>query len=502
AGSGHLIRQSLVESLVLSTLAGGLGLLIAAWQGDVLQRISPIQIPYWIRFEMSPTIFAFAAALTLGTGVGLGLLPALRRPTAQLSHVLADGGRSDGGTSARDGWLRGALVVGEYALAVIVLVGALLMVHAYEHLRRADNGFAIDERLTVRLSLPAGEEALPRALDVIERGMAAIETMPEVRSVAAVSFLPIANEGYRVARLEVEGQTYTEGQEPAALYQAVSEGYFDTLSIPLRAGRTFTASEVEEGRSVGVISSGLAERLWPGEDPRGRRVRATSGSPWLEIVGVVADIDPGEALAGIDQRPKVQLYVPLGTSPAGDLSQLGRVPALVVDSAAAAASLGPELRRRFASVAPDVPVFDVLPMSEVVRRHYFAQHIWSRMFAFLAFAALAIAAVGAYGVSTYAVSRRRREMGIRLALGARPDRLMVAVVSRGMLWAVAGLALGMVVAVPMANAMTDLLHGVELADPGVLGSVVVLLAGVSLIASVVPARRAARVDPVITLREG
>ncbi|MEM1179291.1 MAG: ADOP family duplicated permease [Acidobacteriota bacterium] len=503
ASRGQLLRQSLVEGTLLAVLGGGFGLLLVLWQGDWMQRVSAVPIPYWLNLKVDGAAVAFSVGISVLTGLGIGLVPGLRSLRGRLVEGLKSGGRSDGGSTASDGRLRQILVVGEYALAVVVLAGALVMVQAYERLQRADTGFAVDHRLTFKLSLPVLDaDSRLAALETLERSLDVVRSLPEVKSASATSFLPIENGPYYSAPLEAAGVDFEEGHEPRVTIQAVEPEYFDTMEVDVVDGRGLQAGEFADGAAVALVSRSLAERLWPGEGAVGRQLRPIADDvPWLRIVGVTHDVEPGEPLAGIDRRPADQIYVPISLAGYGDAGFLSRTPAVVLETDAAAVALMPALREALALAEPELPIFDARSMETVLRQHYFAQHIWSRMFAIIAFVALGIAALGAYGVSAYAVNRRVHELGIRLALGARPGRLMAGVIGGGALQAMLGLGLGLALALPMVKGMAGLLHGVDLWDLRVVGGVVALLAFVSLLATYFPARRAAMVDPIVALRQ-
>ncbi|MCG8460885.1 MAG: ABC transporter permease [Holophagales bacterium] len=243
ADRARLVRQALVESLVLSFVGGALGLILAAWQGAWLEQISPVGIPYWLRMELDGRVLAYTLAICVLTALGIGLLPALRSSRFDLASALESGGRSDGGVAGGDGRLRGLLVVGEYALAVVVLVGALLMVRSYSQLRGGDVGFAVDQRTSLRVSLRGEEQVPEKRARFLDGAVRHLSTLPEVERAAATSFFPVSQDGFRAAELEVDGLHFEEGRAPRATVQAVSEGYFETFEIPLRSGRTFTRSE-------------------------------------------------------------------------------------------------------------------------------------------------------------------------------------------------------------------------------------------------------------------
>ncbi|MDA8016619.1 MAG: ABC transporter permease [Thermoanaerobaculia bacterium] len=502
AGKFRLLRQAVAETLLLALAGGGLGLLLTVWQGDWLQRISPIEIPYWLDFRIDSTVVAYTGLSTVFVALFLGLLPWLQRQEAGVADELRGGGRGDSGTSG--GRLRRTLVVVEYAMAVVVLVGAFLMVRAYQEVRQRDPGFEVDGLMTAKLHF-ADDVDTQRGLEFLERAIDRLAGAPGIESVAVAGRLPISRYGVIVASLDVADRTFEPGEEPRASLAAVSTAYFHTLDIERRQGRLFDRTEMEQGAEVALIDEGLATNLWPNSDPIGRRIRQQrEGSPWLTIVGTVSSVDPGEMLAGIDANPPNQVYVPMSLSMTGEATGWGPVtqsPTLVMKSALAPHAVADLARRELAALDSSVPVYHVMTMGRVLDQHYFAQHIWGVMFSVIAVVALLIAAVGAYGVTAYSVARRRRELAIRLALGAAPTEVRQSVVRQGLGLAFWGLALGSLGAVPLALSLNRLLHGVSPFDPAMLLGVVALLLTLAAAASAVPAWRAAGVDPAVALRD-
>lgn len=500
ASQGRLLAQSAVESLVVVIPAGFLGLLLAHRASLGFHRLSAIPLPYWLRFPLTPRALAVGLIVAFGSSLLLGAIAAGAGFRSPLGPALV-GGRSAGGREGSR--LRRGLVMAQYGFAAFVLVGALLMWRSYEGLARHTPGFEVDERVTLRAALSSGAYSeVASRLDYLRRARERLATLPEVASVAVVSRLPISRGGW-----DATGVTTSRGEKkeeaPLAALEAVSESYFATLGISLVAGRGFTAGEVEGGRPVAVVSSSLARRLWKSGGAVGRRLRTSEGEgTWLSVVGVAADVEPGEALAGLERAPAHQLYVPLAIRFGNGESPLGSTPALVLATAAAPESLAARLRHELAAVDPEVPIFDIQTMRRTLQQFYFAQYLWSRMFAAIAAAALLIAAVGAYGVSAYAVGRRTRELGIRMALGAAPRRLLGSVLGQGLVFAGSGLALGLLAAIPLAVAMARLLHHVELTQPAVLGGAIALLGLAALLATWAPALRASTVDPTESLRDG
>ena len=507
AGRLRLLRQGLVETLLLALAGGGLGLLLTVWQGDWMSSISTIEIPYWLDYSIDGTVVVFAAVCTIIVGLFLGLLPWLRLPWSRRSDAgiadqLRGGGRGDSGTSG--GRLRRSLVVVEYAMAVIILVGAFLMVRAYQEVRERDAGFDVDGLVTARVHFADDVEA-QRGLEFLERALDRLSSAPGVESVAVAGRLPISRRGVISTTLEVQGRTFAVGEEPQASLAAVSADYFHTLGIEHRRGRPFDETEMAIGAPVALIDDGLAETLWPGRDPVGRQIRQQrDDSEWLTIIGTVSSIEPGEMLAGIDANPSFQLYLPMSFAMGAGESDWGPVtqgPSLILKSDLAPVAITELVRKELSALDVSVPVYDVMTMGRALDQHYFAQHIWGVMFSIIAAVALLIAAVGAYGVTAYSVARRRRELAIRLALGASPREVLQSVVRQGLGLALWGLAFGILGAAPLALSLHRLLHGVSPFDPVVFGGVAAMLLALAIAASAAPARRAAGVDPAVALRD-
>lgn len=502
ASRSRLIRQTLAESTVLALGGGVLGTMLASWGETWTRSIVSVPIPYWLKFGLDRLTLLYILGVTLLTGVLIGLLPAFKSSGRHLFDSLKTGGRLE---EAGGGWVRRVLVVAEYATALVILVAGLLMAKSFHNLQSADAGFRPDRVLTLRLPLTgdAYEDPATRTA-FLDEAVRRLEGLAETEAVGVTNSLPITKNGHEVVKLEAEGRTFPDNEEPRAIYQAVGGGYFDALSIPRTSGRYFTTGETLDGADKALVSEALAETLWPGQNPLGRLLRTHEADPgpWLEVVGVVGDVEPGEMIAGINTFPRYRIYVPLaGTSAAASFEVPPRVPSLVVKSRGEPAALVPAVRRTLRELDRGVPLFEVLTMREVLTQFYFAQHVWGRMFSAIALLALAIAAVGVYGVTTYSVSRRTREMGIRIAMGASPLDLLALVVRQGLALAAVGVVLGLAGAVPLARAMQSLLHDMTAIDPGVFTMVMGTLLGVGFVASYLPARRAASSDPIVALRD-
>ena len=503
AGRGQLIRLSLMEALLLAAGGGLVGVFIARFNAQWLQSLVAFPLPYWFDVGLERHGLVYMLAITLGAGLATGLLPAILstrsgRLSARLASLRSSGDDVPGGRRWRHG-----LVIVEYAVALVILATGLLLVRSFTQLERTDRGFATDGVLTVKVPLTSAfyEDGAAR-MDYLERALRRLDALPGVTGAAATNSLPITEYiGASAVSIAAQGQSFAKGQEPRVIFQWVSGEYFKTLQIPRRAGRGFGQGEVSEGADVALISESLAAALWPTEDPLGRRVRP-AGSPaeaWLDVIGVVGDIEPAEMVPGFGSMPKHRVYLPLAGSPSvASLGKPPETPALVI---AATGDVLPLVRLALAEIDPTVPPFDLLSMERVIERFFWVQHLWSRVFSAMALFVLLLAAVGIYGVMSLSVSRREHELGIRLAIGADPGMLFRQVMREGAALAAIGVGVGLLGALPLARLVGALLFGAQGPDPAVLSSVVAMLVALGLVASASPARRAASADPIVALRE-
>lgn len=493
----HLVRQMLTENLVLALLGGLVGVLVSMGMIRLMLAAIPVQIPFWIDFGLSGRVLGFTLALSLGVGLLFGLTPALQGSRMEQFAYLKEGGaRGGSGGRARGRFLNG-LVMGEFALSMVLLTSAVLMATSFLKLRAASPGFDPQGVLTVRLSLTARQHADPAhrarlVTQVLER----VRNLPGVESAGAVEYLPVSQEGYGVARVTAEGATVTPGEEPRATSHASSTGYLSTMRIPLAAGRDFTGREVEESSSVAIVSESLARRLWPGESALGRRLRTdrTAEGEWLTVIGVAGTVRPGVQTAGVDSWPADQLYLP---QPRGQFPNV----AIAVRARGDAAALSSAVRSEVWAVDRSVPVFNVLTMDEVITRVLWLPRFWGQVFGLFGAMALLITAIGIYGVTSYAVGQRTREVGIRLAVGASDGQILGMVLKGTLVVAGIGLGVGLLLGLASSRALSALLYGVSGTDPLVFAGVLTLLATVAIVATLVPAVRATRVDPVEVLRK-
>ncbi|HEX6839181.1 MAG TPA: ABC transporter permease, partial [Polyangia bacterium] len=482
------------ESLLLSLVGGALGVLVALWGVDALVALAPDALPRANEVALDARVLLFSAGLTLATGVGFGLLPALSASRPDLHDGLRDGAR---GASATRGRLKRALVVGELALSLVLLVGTGLMLRSFLALRAVDPGLEPAHVLTLHAALPApkgppGDEDRARWVAWFARATARLRQLPGVRFAAAADYLPFDGNNSRYS-LDIEGRTpASPGELRHVETRQVTAGYFEALGVRVVSGRSFSdGDDSATAPGVVVINQAMARRYFADSDPIGRRVRLHAGKRQLStIVGVVADVRG----YGLDQPALPELYVPYAQ--AAESSSM----ALVVRTDGDAAALVGAARAALGEVDAGQPIFDVLPLRELV-----AQSLAQRYFALvlmLVFAgvALLLAAVGIYGVMSYTVAQRTQEIGIRVALGAPSGSVLKMVVADGMRLVALGLVLGVGGALALTRLLSSMLYGVSATDAPTFAAIAALLALVALTATVIPARRATRVDPMLALR--
>jgi putative ABC transport system permease protein len=498
AGRGRLMRQLLTESLLLALLAAGAGLLLA-WGGlRVLLAVGPADIPRLDQVGINGRMLLFTLAAALGTVALFGLAPALRTSGADLTSALKEGGKSSAG--AHTARLRSLLVAGEVALALVVLVLAGLVIRSFIALERTDLGFAPRNVLTFRLSLnTAKHPGKPAWASLFQDLLHRAENLPGVESAGLVLLRPLSGPIGWDYDFTVEGQTPQEqATNPTANHERVSPGYFRTLGIPILKGRDFAWTDSGEAQRVAIVNKSTAERFWPGQDPLGKRFHwgkaEETEQPWLTVVGVVADTRYREIEA---VRP--DLYIPFMLNPHWSMD-------LVVHTAGDPMKLARPLAEVVRSLDPDLPVANLTTMDETIAGSVARPRLRTLILGLFAALALILAAVGLYGIIAYSVAQRRREIGIRMALGADRGAVLRLVLRQGLGLTVAGLATGLAAALLLiltersSGWLGGLLYGVAPTDLLTFAVVPLLLTAVALLASLLPARRATRVDPLVALR--
>jgi putative ABC transport system permease protein len=493
ATTGRLMRQLLTESLLLALIGGVLGVLVSWWSVGFLVALSPITFPSFVTLALDARVLGFSLLVSVVTGVLFGLAPALQAARPALNEVLKDAGRGSSGGLGRSRLL-GALVVSEIALALVLLVGAGLMIRGLQRLQAVDPGFDSDHLMTMRVSLPA--QKYQRAqLDAFSQQLhERLQALPGVQSVALSSDLPLGS-STSAGPIVLEGQAVAPAGSEIRIYRhSVTPQFFATLGIPLVKGREFTAGDHAQAPGVVIVSEALARRYWPGEDAIGKRLQETGAPdhPWRSIVGIAADVK----YRGLPQNPNADpdIYLPLLQRPNNSLS-------LAVRAKADPASLTASIRSELQKFAPDLPVYGVTTMAQQMARQTRQARFSTWLLGIFGALALLLAAVGIYSVMAYAVEQRTHEIGIRLALGAHAGDVLKLVVGQGMRLALLGVALGLSAAFALTQLMKRLLIGVVAADPLTYVVIVLLLVSVALFACWLPALRATKVDPMITLNE-
>jgi predicted permease len=494
AGRGALLRQLLAESVLLGVLGGVLGTLLALWGIDALVASFPEEQPYWFHVGIDARVVVFIVAVSLAASFLFGLLPALRVTGSDLLAALGSGRDS---SSARRSTRGQFLLVGSQVAASLgLLVGAGLMFQSFLVLTSADAGFDQRPLFTFRALLSGDAyDSVPARVSFFREAVQRLESLPGVRRASATTAVP-TDDGGSPARLVTPESPVADGSELGIQLIGITEGFFETLDVPLVEGRAFEARDMEDGAGpVAVLNRRLAERLWPRESAAGREVGLVDGGgvQWLRVVGVAPDVqyeEFGEETA----QSQLNVYVPYSLDPSRGIAFLVRVEN---DPAALAGSV----RNAFRSFAPGVPLFLVRTMEEIRYFTTWEQRFFSRTFVAFALAALLLAGLGTYGLIAYRASRRVREIGVRVALGASYREVLGMLLREGSLVAGMGLGLGL----PAAYLVSRLLEGILFRVPAVnvalyLTAAILLLTAI-LLASYVPARRAARVDPMTALRQ-
>ncbi len=495
AGGQRLIRQALTESTLLALAAGALGTVLSQLGMRWMVTWVPVEVPYLFRFELDERAIFYTLTVAIVAGVVCALAPVLRNSGIDLVEALKSGGRAGEGPGASR--TRSLFVVCELAFSMLLSIGALLMVQSFLNQQSFDTGYRTRDVLTLRLSLTGKAFSEPAArIAFFDRALLRLAELPMVETAGAANHLPASRSGWEPVRLEVEGRPSRPGEEPATTLFSVTDDYLETLDLPLTAGRAFTRGEMQQGGEVALVSTSLAERLWPGESPLNRRIRLVNDGenrPWRTVVGVVGHIDPGYEMVDFGNRPRSQLYLPYAAQPSSQMTLTVRGGDLEPLAAA--------VRGALREVDVGVPISDVQSIQQAIHEVQWVSRYFSQLFALYAMVALAIAALGAYGVIADSVNRRKREMGIRLAMGARPrDILRMVVFHQGLRLGFLGVALGLMLALPVTRMLSSMLYEVSPYDPLIFGGVGALLTAVAFFASLLPAHQASRVDPIRVLR--
>jgi len=491
ASPWQIVRQLLIESILLSVVGGLAGLGFALWGVRLFDLATQAVVgkPYWIVFTMDYTAFGYFAALCIGCGLLFGLSPALRASRLDLNTALSEGSRTAG--HRRGGVVSGGLIVVQFTLTLVLLSGAGMFVRGVLNLQTIDKRIPVDRLLGARLWLPPNRypdvEARHRFFDLV---LLRLRGMPGVAGAALSSTMP--GIGGPKETIEIEGQPVSSGQSgPQATSISVSLRLFDAINLPILAGRDFDAEDGLPGRRCAIVTREFAERHWPHQDVIGKRFRLIAGSPgeWLTVIGVSANL----VQQNTGLKPPPTIFVPY--------LQVGLESMILILRSTAATSLVMPARAAVHGIDPDVPLHQVETLALAIEHQQWFLHLFSKLFSVFALIALIIAAVGLYAVMAHDTVRRTREIGIRMALGARPHSILLMVLWRGLWQMLAGITIGLVLSVPGVELMQGLPFDVPTKDAGSFVAVTVILIAVGTAASWLPARRAAALEPLAALHD-
>jgi putative ABC transport system permease protein len=488
ASRGRLVRQFLVESVLLAVGGGAAGVLLAYWSAGMLSAfVPPTPIPVMFAARVSPTVLAFSVVVTFFTAIGFGLIPALRASRPDVAGTLKEGAGSVTAGAAR-GRLRQALVVSQVALSMLLLVCAALFVRSLSRAQLLDPGFAMRDGLLASIDvLPNGYDA-PRGIIFFRQLVQRLSTVPQIQSVTIASTMPLnIGGGGSDMTVRVDGYQAREGEEVQAYYNRIAPRYFETMGIAIVRGRAIDDRDVEGQPLAVVVNETMAKRYWDGRDPIGSTVHFGSGP--ATVVGIARDGKYGT----LNESPRNYMYVPVYQYFRSDMI-------LQVRTAGSAAAVLPAVQTELRRLDPNLPLFDVRTMEEHLQLSMFIPKMASTLLGLFGVLALLLAVVGLYSVVAYNVAQRTHEIGVRMALGAGRGEIVRMVLRQGMMLTGIGLVIGLGLALGAAQVLRGQLMGLAAADPVSFGVTTAALLSVALAASVVPARRAASLDPVRAMR--
>jgi predicted permease len=487
AGRGRLVRQALVESLLLAAIGGALGLVLAFAATRVIVASAPVDVPRLEDVHPNARMLLFTSAITMLAGLFFGLFPAWHSARTDPAEAMQSGGRS-GTPGRRSGHVRWLLVCFEVGLSAMCLIAGGLLLRSFVKLMSVDGGFRPDRVLTVDLALPGSRYSnTAKQAAFADALLARVAGLPGVTAAGIVNKLPLGGEGNNNL-LQLEGTHLPVAERPLSDIRNVTPDYFRAIGIPLRAGRIF--GDGDRARQVALVSAMTAEKLWPRQTALGKRFRiGGDNSPLMEVVGVVGDIHG----VSLNKAPSMTVYVPFWQRSNSPLS-------VVVKTAIDPATISAAMRAAIRQVDPELPVPTFRTMQAIVEESVAQRRFQMNLVLLFAAAAILLAGLGIYGVVSYAVAQRTNEMGIRLALGARPEAIVRLVLGHGLMPVAVGLAAGAAVSIVLGRLLGALLYGVTPADPITIAAVAAVLGIVGVAACYLPARRATRVDPAIALR--
>ena len=487
ASRWRIVRQMITESLFLAICGGALGALLATWGVKLLVKLSEASIPPTVKVNIDTTVLGFTLLISIVTGLLFGLAPALRTARVNLIDTLKDGVRGGSESTLRNR-TRSLLVVFESAVAVVLLIGAGLLIRSLVALQHVNPGFDPDHVLTMRIDLSRNKYDTPeKATNFFQQLQTRIAGLPGVETVGSVTELPLSGQPNDLP-FTVEGRPpVSPGEEFDADFRRVNQNYFNALRIPVLRGRNFTEQEARQGATVTVVSQRLVDEVFPNEEPLGKRLVSAIGGQAFEIVGVVGDLRH----RSLEDEPFAAMYFP--TLASGWTN-------LVIRTQGDPLSVVGAVRKEVQAIDPDQPIAAVKPMTEWVESSVAEPRYRTTLLGLFAALAVILAATGIYGVMSYSVAQRTHEIGVRMALGARRFDVLKLVVRQGMLLTIAGVIVGLLGAFALTRVMSSLLFGVTTKDPITFVAVAALLVAIAFIACFVPARRATKVDPLTALR--
>jgi putative ABC transport system permease protein len=492
AGRMRLIRQLLTESLLLALLGGALGLLLSVWGIDALARGIPESfskfIPGWQNMKLDQTALLFTGVISVVTGLTFGLVPALQASKTNFNETLKEGGKSSSGKGARNR-ARNVLVVSEIALSLVLLIGAGLMVRSFVELIRSDFGIDPANVLSMQISLP-GEKYSPYRQRTIfyDQLISRISQLPGVTKAGAVGILPMSGNNSSRSILSIGQTVFSKDKQPLTNYNTATPEYFEAVGTQLLKGRPFTEADRADGQRVALVNEAFANRFFANQEAVGQQFKLDPNAQ-TEIVGVVANTMNDD----LDNKAEPYIYVPYG-------QDSWRSMFLVIRAGGDPSQLASAVRSEVSALDKTPPLFNVKTLGRAIDERMSPKRIAALVLAFFAVLALLLAAVGIYSVMSYAVTQRTHEIGIRMALGARPQDIFKLVVGQGVILTTAGLLIGLAGGFLMTRAMAKILYGVTASDPLTFIGVSLVLASVAMLACYLPARKATKVDPMVALR--
>ena len=486
AGRLRLMRQLLTESLMLAGLGGAAALLLAMWGVDVLSSLMPDNISQAKSVFIDSRVFAFTLGVSLVTGIVFGIIPALQATKPNMNEALKEGGRDSSAGSRR--WVRNLLVVAEVSLALVLLIGAGLMMKSFQRLNNVDMGFQPENLLAMQVQLSSSKYIdQSKRTAFFDQLLQQVESLPGVESASIINGLPVSFQGGG-STFTIEGRPEAAATTPMCTYRIIGPDYFRTMHIPLSSGRDFSRHDSQQAEHVAIISESLARQVWPDGNALGHRITWGGDDAPMSIIGIVKDVK-----LSLTAEVKPHVYIPY--------SQIHIAPyEMVIRTKTDAPALAAAVRSEVWAIDKDLPVSNIRTMEQILSGSIARPRFNLLLLGIFAALAMVLAAVGIYGVMSYTVTQNTREIGIRMALGARPGDVLKFVVGQGLALTFIGVGIGIAAAFALTRLMENLLFEVTATDPATFVLYSAILTGVALVACFVPARRATKVDPMVALR--